>query len=104
MTEVTAAARLGKDGRVVLDFGRISALDGTQVPLKVDEKATERNRSLEFAAGASMAGIILLGPVGLVSGYFVRGKDVQIEADTHFFVETTRATPSLGFYFRPALN
>lgn len=104
VTEVTAAARLGKDGRVVLDFGRISALDGTQVPLKVDEKATERNRSLELAAGASMAGIILLGPVGLVGGYFVRGKDVQIEANTQFYVETTRAVPVLGFYFRPALN
>lgn len=104
VTEVTAAARLGKDGRIVLDFGKITALDGTQVPLKVDEKATERNRSLELAAGASMAGIILLGPVGLVSGYFIRGKDVQIEANTQFYVETSRAMPTLGFYFRPALN
>lgn len=104
VTEVTAAARLGKDGRVVLDFGRISALDGTKVSLMVDETATERNRSLEFAAGASMAGIILLGPVGLVSGYFVRGKDVQIEAGTQFYVETARTTPVLGFYFRPTLN
>lgn len=104
VTEVTAAARLGKDGRVVLDFGRVSSLDGTQIPLKVDETATERNRSLELAAGASMAGIILLGPVGLVGGYFVRGKDVQIEANTQFYVETTRAMPVLGFYFRPALG
>ena len=104
VSEVTAAARLGKDGRVVLDFGRITALDGTQVPLKVDERATERNRSLELAAGASMAGVILLGPVGLVSGYFIRGKDVQIDANTEFYVETTRAVPTLGFYFRPALN
>lgn len=104
ITEVTAAARLGKDGRVVLDFGKVSTLDGTRVPLKVDEKATERNRSLELAAGASMAGIILLGPVGLVGAYFVRGKDVQIEAHTQFYVETTRAVPALGFYFRPALN
>ena len=104
VTEVTAAARLGKDGRVVLDFGRVSSLDGTQIQLKVDETATERNRSLELAAGASMAGIILLGPVGLVGGYFVRGKDVQIEANTQFYVETTRAMPVLGFYFRPALG
>lgn len=104
VSEVTAAARLGKDGRVVLDFGRITALDGTQIQLKVDERATERNRSLELAAGASMAGVILLGPVGLVSGYFIRGKDVQIDANTEFYVETTRAVATLGFYFRPALN
>jgi len=104
VSEVTAAARLGKDGRIVLDFGTITALDGTQVPLKVDEKATERNRSLELAAGASMAGVILLGPVGLVSGYFIKGRDVTIDANTEFYVETTRAVPTLGFYFRPALS
>lgn len=104
VSEATAAGGLGKDGRVVLDFGKITALDGTQVRLKVDETATQRNRSLELAAGASMAGIILLGPVGLVSGYFVRGKNVQIVADTQFYVETERAVPSLGFCFRPAIN
>lgn len=104
VSEVTAAARLGKDGRIVLDFGRVASLDGTQIPVKVDEKATERNRSLEMAAGASMAGVILLGPVGLVSGYFIKGKDVSIEANTQFYVETSRAVPLLGFYFRPALN
>ena len=102
VTEVTAAGRLGKDGRVLVDFGRVSSLDGTKIPLEVDERATEKNRSLELAAGASMAGIILLGPVGLVGGYFVKGRDVQIEANTQFYVETARAIPVLGFYFRPA--
>lgn len=102
VTEVTAAARLGKDGRVVVDFGKIGSLDGNLVQLKVDETATQKNQSLEFAAGASMAGIILLGPVGLVGGYFVKGKDVKIEANTQFYVETERAMPVSGFYFRPA--
>jgi len=104
VSEVTAAGRLGKDGRILIDFGSVLALDGTPIRLKVDERATEKNRSLELAAGASMAGIILLGPVGLVGGYFVRGKDVQIEANTQFYVETERAVPVLGFYFRPALG
>lgn len=104
VTEVTAARRLGMDGRVLVDFGYVPSLDGTLVRLRVDERATEKNRSLELAAGASMAGVILLGPIGLVGGYFVRGKDVQIEANTQFYVETERAVPVLGFYFRPALN
>ena len=105
VTEVTAAGRLGKDGRVLLDFGSVPALDGTAVRLKVDERSTEKNRSLELAAGASMAGIILLGsPVGAVGAYLIKGKDVQIEANTQFYVETERAAPVLGFYFRPALN
>ncbi len=62
LTEVSSAGRLGKDGRVVVDFGRLSSLDGTRIKLRVDEKATEKNKSLELAAGgASMAGIVLLG-------------------------------------------
>ncbi|HHY15003.1 MAG TPA: hypothetical protein GX521_02895, partial [Firmicutes bacterium] len=102
LTEVSSAGRLGKDGRVVVDFGRLSSLDGTRIKLRVDEKATEKNKSLELAAGASMAGIVLLGPVGLVGGYFVRGKDVKIEANVPFYVETERASSVSGFYFRPA--
>lgn len=104
VAEVVSAGRLGKDGRILVDFGRISSLDGSQIRLKVDETATERNKSPELAAGASMAGIMLLGPVGLVGGYFVKGKNVQIEANTQFYVETTQATPVSGFYFRPAIS
>lgn len=102
VTEVASAGRLGKDGRVVVDFGRLTSLDGTRIKLRVDETATEKNKSLELAAGASMAGIVLLGPVGLVGGYFVRGKDVKIEANIPFYVETERAFSISGFYFRPA--
>lgn len=104
VTEVSSAGRLGKDGRIVVDFGRIASLDGTNVQLRVDERATQENKSLELAAGASMAGIVLLGPVGLVGGYFIKGKDVKIEANAQFYVETERAVPLNGFYFRPASN
>lgn len=104
VTEVTSAKRLGRDGRVVLDFGRISSLDGTLIKLKVDERATQENKSLELAAGASMAGVILLGPVGLVGAYFVKGKDVKIESKVEFFVETERAARVSGFFMGPALD
>lgn len=95
--EVSSAKRLGRDGRLVLEFGRITSLDGTTVKLRVDERATQENKSLELAAGASMAGVILLGPVGLVGGYFVKGKDVIIEKNVEFFVETERAAQVSGF-------
>lgn len=102
VAEVTAAGRLGRDGRILVDFNQVSTLDGTLISLKVDEAATQRNKSLELAAGASMAGIVLLGPVGLVGGYFVKGKDVTIEKNLQFYVETTRAVSVSGFHFRPA--
>jgi len=102
VAEVTSAGRLGKDGRILLEFNRVTALDGTLIGLKVDETATQRNKSLELAAGASMAGIVLLGPVGLVGGYFIKGKDVAIEKNLQFYVETTKAINVSGFHFRPA--
>ncbi|NLM39348.1 MAG: hypothetical protein GX205_04775 [Firmicutes bacterium] len=103
VTEVSSAGRLGRDGRVVIDFGEIAAFDGTFVDLRVDQRATEKNKSLELAAGASMAGVMLLGPVGLVGGYFVKGKDVGIEARQPFYVETLRDVQLSGFILRPAL-
>ncbi|NLJ79410.1 MAG: hypothetical protein GX335_00070 [Firmicutes bacterium] len=104
IVEVSSARRLGKDGRVVIDFGRIASLDGTLIKLKVDERATQENKSLELAAGASMAGVILLGPVGLVGGYFVKGKDVRIESNVEFYVETARTARLSGFFMGPALD
>jgi hypothetical protein len=101
VTEVVSAGRMGRDGRVVIDFGTVSAIDGTPVKLEVSERATEKNLSLEMAAGASMAGIVLLGPVGLAGGYFVKGKDVEIPAGTEFFVEVARATRATGLDLRP---
>lgn len=101
VTEVTKAGSLGKNGRVVIDFGSISAFDGTTIRLRISEKATEENRRLELAAGASMAGVILLGPVGLVGGYFVKGEDVQIQAGAKFFVETEKTTQTLGVRLVP---
>jgi hypothetical protein len=88
VTEVSSAGPLGRDGRIVIDFGRVASLDGTFVELRVDQRATEKNKSLELAAGASMAGVMLLGPVGLVGGYFIKGKDVGIQERQPFYVET----------------
>ncbi|HHX01579.1 MAG TPA: hypothetical protein GX739_02785 [Firmicutes bacterium] len=103
ITEVVKAGGLGKSGRVVIDFGSVSAFDGKNIRLRVAEKALERNSRLELAAGASMAGVLLLGgPIGLVSGYFIKGEDVQIEAGSKFFVETEIEYQTLGFRLVPA--
>lgn len=96
VVEVTSAGRLGRDGRVVVDFRTVSAIDGTPVPVRVDLVATEQNKSLQLAAGASMAGVILLGPIGIVGAYFVTGKEHVIPVGTEFFVETQREITTSG--------
>lgn len=96
VVEVGTSGQFGKDGRVQVDFGDVPALDGKPVPLKVDEKSTEMNRSLELAAGASMAGVLLLGPVGLLGAYFVKGKEIIIPVGTEFFVEVAKPATVTG--------
>jgi hypothetical protein len=100
--EVTAAKRLGLDGRLLVDFRTLPAMDGTGVSLIMEEKATEKNKSLELAAGAGMAGVILLGPIGLAGAYFIKGKDVVITMGTEFYVEVMRDARVSGLSLMPA--
>lgn len=102
VTEVVSAGNLGKNGRIVIDFGSIQSFDGRNIRLAISEKALEQNTRLELAAGASMAGVLLLGPIGLVGGYFVKGQDVKIQAGSKFFVETELDYQALGFRLVPA--
>lgn len=93
---VTKAGQFGKDGRVEVDFGRVRAIDGTLVPLVMDKAALEKNKSLQLAAGASLAGIILLGPVGLAGGLFIKGQDVSISIGTEFYLQIQGPIPVGG--------
>jgi len=40
-----------------------------------------------LAAGASAAGYIILGPIGVVGGVFVKGHHIDIPAGTELMVE-----------------
>lgn len=100
--DVQAAKRLGVDGRLTVDFRSVAAIDGTLVSLVMNEKATEKNQSLEIAAGAGMAGVILLGPVGLAGAYFIKGKDVTITMGTEFYIEVSRDARVAGLSLMPA--
>src|SRR5690606_40547566 len=64
--------RFGQSGRVEVNWGTVPAIDGTRVQLNVSTRAAQQNQ--ELAVAASMAGVILLGPVGLVGGLFEVGR------------------------------
>lgn len=102
VSEVATAKRLGVDGRIMVDFGSLPAMDGSPVSLIMEEKATEKNKSLELAAGAGMAGVILLGPIGLAGAWFIKGKDVVIPMGTEFYVEVMRDARVSGLSMAPA--
>lgn len=90
---VEPSAALGRDGRVQVDFGTVPAMDSTPVRLQMAERAQQQNQSLELAAGASLAGIVLLGnPIGLAAGALVRGRAHTVPAGTRFYVEVAADT------------
>ena len=103
ITEVRDVKRprmFGVPGEVRLSFNELKPL-GTQRPLvyvgkesqnaiKDARKAGDRGEGAVIGAGAaSVAGAALLGPVGLVSGVFIRGNSLKIRVGSVTFVQTS---------------
>ena len=68
----------GKSGRLELDFGEVTLKGGKEVRLMVSKASDEANERSLVAAGTSGAGALLLGPIGLAGGVFMKGRDVHI--------------------------
>ncbi|ADL13658.1 hypothetical protein [Acetohalobium arabaticum] len=101
---VEKAKNFGQDGKIKLSFNEINLLDNTELRLILDEKAAEKNKSMKLALGASILGTAVLGPVGLVTGYFVKGEEEVIKPGQPFFVETKVPTVAFGLPIRPGMK
>ncbi len=83
---LTRRGRFGRGGRLGLSFGSILSSTGHRIPLILSKRAAEYNLIMGDAAGASIGGALLLGPIGLVGGAFVKGKDLTINAGSVMWV------------------
>ena len=97
ITKARKSGRFGKDGKIEITFHSVRAADSTPVDLIVGEKTKEEYKRTAGAVGASAAGAIILGPVGLVGGLFVHGNEVNIPAGTIMYAETAKDTDVVGF-------
>ena len=96
VTEVKKGRSFGRSGSLDVTFHNIETIgniffDATQGP-----EAKERAKTEVAAAGASVAGIALLGPIGAVGGFFIKGKDVQYDAGQAFYVQPTAEVITTG--------
>ena len=48
------------------------------------------------AVGASAVGALALGPIGLVGGLFIKGKDVEMPAGTELYIQTQQDVETHG--------
>jgi hypothetical protein len=94
--KVEPARNFGRDAQLIINFDNIRALDGTRIPTVLGDKAKKENKSLVTAAGASLAGMAILGPVGIIGGAFVHGKDVNIPAGTQLYIQVKDDTSVFG--------
>lgn len=72
----------GSSGRLELDFGEVQLAGGESVRLVLDKASEEANKMAVTAAGTSAGGALILGPIGLVGGVFIKGRDVHIPKGT----------------------
>ena len=94
--KVVQPGMFGKDGRVDIDFMYINGVDGTKIPVFVGELAKQQAKSYAGAAGAAIGGMIILGPVGVIGGAFVKGSSVTIPEGSITFVQVSEDTALQG--------
>jgi len=96
LTKVEAAQNFGRDAKLDIAFDRVAAIDGTSVGTVLGDAAKAETKSMATAAGASVAGMLILGPIGIVGGAFVHGKDITVPAGTQIFIQTQDDTQVYG--------
>ena len=94
--KVIPSGNFGRDAKLEIHFESVEAADGKAVEVFLGDKAKEETKSMATAAGASVAGMILLGPVGIIGGAFVNGSEVNIAAGTQMYVQTQNDTEVYG--------
>lgn len=98
IAEVQRPGSFGRPGEVRLDIKYLEILGPEQPKLKLldSRKDWEKGeKNIAVAAGASMFGAVLLGPLGLASGLLIRGDAINIDSGTQVllqFVERTRVS------------
>lgn len=86
--KVSQAQNFGRDAKIDIDFQNITTLDGTKMNTFLGEKAQKETETMVIAAGATVAGLAILGPVGIVTGAFVKGKNIEIPEGTEIYIQT----------------
>ena len=102
VTKVTPARNFGRNAELVIEFEKTKSIDGTYVDTFVGEAAKQEMTNMAMAAGASIAGMVILGPVGIIAGAFVKGKNIELPEGTELFIQTKNEETLYGVQTVPA--
>lgn len=100
ITKVKPPRSFGRASEIEMAFDALEVIGPNSVTVAMGQaakKAMEADSGTIGAVGASFAGAVLLGPLGLAGGFLVRGTDNQLKEGTLFYVETTAAAMVHGY-------
>lgn len=93
VAEARPRGRWGKNGMIRLSLLPVQSSGKETVPLRPRQKGKEfQGSQTDKAAIATGGGLVLLGPVGLLGGAFVPGKDVELRKGSRLETEVARDT------------
>ena len=98
--KVVGPRMFGQDARIDVDFGFLYAIDNTRVKVFLGEIAKQEAKTIAGAAGATIGGMVVLGPIGVIGGAFVTGKSVNIPAGSITFVQVKGDTEIQGMVYQ----
>ncbi len=88
VTKVSQAKNFGRNAEIEMDFKYLTAVDGRQLDIILGEESKQSMEQLGMAAGASLAGMLVLGPIGIIGGAFVNGKNIDLPEGTELYIQT----------------
>ena len=96
VTKVSRPKMFGRSGSLEISFNQVFSIDDEEIPTVLGPEAKEKLKMEAAAVGASVIGALALGPIGLVGGLFVKGKDVEIPAGSVLYIQTQESVTTRG--------
>lgn len=84
--------RFGRNASLKIKFLTVNSIKNREIPVEIGEHAAKTNEQMGMAAGAAVGGALIFGPIGLLAGLFVKGKNVEIPVGTILHVEVAEDT------------
>lgn len=107
ISKVKMPRSFGRPSEIEITFDSVEVISPTAIPVVMGDaakKAMEADSAMVGAAGASFAGAVLLGPLGLATGVLVRGSDKPLKEGTLFYVETKEPATVQAYPIPPQIN
>ena len=102
VAKVVQPRSFGRDARIDVKFSHVFSVDGNKVPVYIGKLAKQEAKTAAGAAGATIGGMIVLGPIGAIGGAFVTGQSIVIPEGSTTYVQVVEDQTVSGIVYQEA--